>query len=170
VKAARAATTTTTISLGLGLGLGLALAGCAEFPGAGDAGRRVLVDGFVVLTSPVQVPAMAARDAWDDCGSDHPALLLLLPVFFVGRTVEHAVLAAMHGVDLVAAPIHACVGNGPPRIYEPYQLPMPWCTDSDLGHETGELALYDAAGVGGAVIAWWFATIYIPHLFHWIAG
>jgi len=148
----------------------LPLAGCSAFPGAADAGERVLVDGFVALTSPVQVPVMAARDAWNDCGSEHAAMMLLLPVFFVGRACEHVGLAAMHAVDLVAAPIHVCVGNGPPKIYVPYELPMAWYPDAKLGSEAGELALYDAAGVGGLVIAWWFTTIYVPHLFHWFAG
>lgn len=147
-----------------------ASAGCSAFPDAGATGRRVLVDGFVTLTSPVQAPAMAGRDAWDDCGGGPAAKRLLLPVYFVGRLCQHTGLCALHTVDLVAAPIHLFVGNGPPKIYVPYELPMRWQPDAKVGSEAGQLALYGVAGIGGAVIAWWFATIYVPHLFHWFAG
>lgn len=140
---------------------------CSTFPGAADAGRRFLVDGFVTLTSPVQVPAMAARDAWNSCTDDNEKSTFWLPAYFVGYTLYHTGLCALHTLDFAAAPIHLVVGNGPPRIYEPYALPMPRAADSNLGHEVGELALYDAAGIGGVVIAWWFGSTYVPHLFHW---
>jgi len=142
-------------------------AGCSAFPGAADAGRRLLADGFVSLTAPLQVPAMAARDAWAACAGEEGSSKALLPAWFVAFAFEHAGLCALHLVDLTAAPIHLVAGNRPPRIYRPWSLPMERDRDGVLGHEAGELALYGVAGVGGAAIAWWFGTSYVPHVFRW---
>ena len=149
------------------LAQGLIAPGCTTFAGAADAGRRALVDGYVAITAPIQVPAMAGRDAWNACSGEDGASKAWLPVFFVGYALQHAGLSALHLIDLAASPIHLVVGNPPPRIYVPYELPMPRYEDASLGKETGELALYGVAGVGGAIVAWYFATIYLPHIFRW---
>jgi hypothetical protein len=141
--------------------------GCTAFPGAANGGRRALVDGFVSITAPVQVVWMAGRDAWQHCSGEEGSSKLLLPVWFVAHSFEHAGISALHFLDLFASPIHVVAGNGPPRIYEPYEWPMPRVEEAPYGAEVGELALYGAAGVGGAIVAYWFATIYIPNLVSW---
>ena len=151
-------------SVALGL---LAFGGCAAWPEGRAGGERALADAFVTLASPVEIPAMAARDAWKLCHDEPDDSVAWLPLAFLGFTLEHTGLSVLHTFDLAATPIHLLKGDGPPRIYQPYSLPMGRVPDADLGGEAGELALYGIAAIGGSVIAWWFGTSYVPHLFHY---
>jgi hypothetical protein len=144
-------------------------AGCSAFPGAADAGRRALHDTYVTFTAPVQVPCMAAVEAWAACSGEEGSPKVLVPVYFVGYALLEAGLCAMHTIDLTAAPIHLVVGNGPSPIYDTKPFPMERRTAAWSG-DTGELGLYDVGGVAGAVVAYWFGTQYFPHIFHWVLG
>lgn len=144
-------------------------AGCTAFPGAAQAGRRALEDGFVSLTAPVQVPVMAAREAWAAGGGEDGRSRFWLPLDFVGCCFVEAGLCALHALDLVATPVHVVVGNGPAGIYRTDVFPMERQRPA-FGEETGELALYGIGSVAGAAIAWWFGSHYVPHLFRWFTG
>ena len=145
------------------------LPGCSAFPGAKVAGERLKVDGYVFVTSPIQVPWVAARESWQACSGEEGSSKLLLPVYFVGYTLAHTGLATLHTLDLLAAPIHVVAGNGPAGIYRGCEMPL--VRQKPLASaETGELALYDVAGTGGAVLTWWFFFIYIPEAFSFWTG
>lgn len=145
------------------------LNGCETFPGAREAGRRLTVDGYVLVTSPIQVPWVAAKESWEACSGEAGSSKLLLPLYFVGYTVAHTGLAVLHTLDLVAAPIHVVAGNGPAGIYRGCEMPL--VRQKPLfSPETGELALYDVAGTGGAVITYWFVFIYLPEAFSFFTG
>jgi hypothetical protein len=143
--------------------------GCDAFPGASVAGERLKVDGYVAITSPINVPWVAARESWQACSGDEGSSKLLLPCYFVGYTLAHTGLAVAHTLDLFAAPIHVVAGNGPAGIYRGCEMPL--VRQKPLASaETGELALYDVAGTGGAVLTYWFVFIYIPEAFSLITG
>ena len=146
-----------------------AASACSAFPDAGATGERLKIDGFVLLTSPIGVPWVAAVESWSACSGDDGHSKLLLPVCFVGYTLAHTGLAVLHTLDLVAAPIHLVAGNGPAGIYRGCELPL--VRDKPLASSaTGELALYGVAGTGGVLIAYWFVAIYIPEAFSLITG
>jgi hypothetical protein len=146
-----------------------AASACSAFPDAAATGQRLKVDGFVLLTSPIGVPWVAATESWGACSGDEGHTKLLLPVFFVGYTLAHTGLAVLHTLDLVAAPIHLVAGNGPAAIYRGCELPL--VREKPLvSSATGELALYGVAGTGGALIAYWFVAIYIPEAFSFWTG
>lgn len=147
----------------------LGAAGCSAFPHAADSGRRMAQDGFVVLTAPVQVPWVAAREAWAACPGGEGRSRLWLPVWFVGCACGEAVLGVLHAADLLAAPIHLCAGNGPAPIYRGCEFPLQRNVNF-FSAPTGELALYGVAGTGGAAVAWWFGTTYVPGIFRFFTG
>lgn len=143
------------------LGLLPVLLGCTAVAGAPSAGRRLLADLFVVGTSPVQLPAMAARDA--AAGDAGPwEKTLLFPVRFVGGLVRHGALTGLHALDVVATPLHLFDEDEAPRIYTVYRLPMPMAEDAAVGEEAGQILLLSAGTVGGAVIGRWFLLDYLP--------
>lgn len=145
------------------------LVGCDAFPGASVAGERLKVDGYVALTSPIQVPWVAARESWQACSGEEGSSKLLLPAYFLGYTLAHTGLAVAHTLDLFAAPIHVVAGNGPAGIYRGCEMPL--VREKPLASaETGELALYDVAGTGGALLTYWFVFIYIPEAFSFWTG
>ena len=145
------------------------LQGCEASPGVAAAGDRFVVDGFVTFTSPLQVPWVAGREAWDACDGEEKASKLLLPAYFVGYLVAETGLATLHAIDLAATPIHLVAGNGPPGIYRRCEFPLE--RQAPLASRaTGELALYGIAGVGGVVIAYWFGTVYVPALARHLTG
>lgn len=145
------------------------LSGCESTPGTAAAGQRAKVDAFVALTSPVQVPWVAGREAWEACDGEGGASKLLLPFCFVGYLVAHTGIAVLHAADLVVTPIHLVAGNGPPGIYRGCEFPLVRET-SLASRKTGELALYGAAGIGGVFIAYWFTTYYVPALARHLTG
>jgi hypothetical protein len=144
-------------------------AGCATLPGTADAGRRALEDGLVAVMAPVQVPALAAVEAWEAGRGGGALSQLLLPARFVGFCFSEAGLCALHALDLAASPIHLVAGNGPAGIYRLDRFPMERATPA-LSSDSGELALYGVGGAAGAAIAYWFGAYYVPHLFHWFTG
>ena len=131
-------------------------------------GERLGQDLFVVATSPLQVPCVAARDAWE-WTAEPDRSRAWLPIAFVGAVAVHGGLAALHALDVVAAPIHLVAGNGKADVYAGFDLPHV-DAPAALGPAAGELALWGAAGVGGAAIAWWFGSSYVPHLFEVFGG
>jgi hypothetical protein len=143
-------------------------AGCSSIDVAATS-ERLGQDLFVVATSPLQLPWVAARDAWQWTTATPDRSPAWLPVAFVGNAMVHAGLAALHALDLVAAPIHLVAGNGPAEVYAGFDLPHVDAA-APLGPAAGELALWGAAGVGGAAIAWWFGSHYVPGLFELFAG
>lgn len=148
---------------GLVVGALSVVAGCAAFPAPGNSADRLGQDLFVTATAPIQVPWLAARDAWEwSVGPEQSGAWL--PVAFVGGLLLHGGLATLHALDLVATPIHFIAGNGPAEVYAGCELPLERGV-APLGPAAGELALYGAAGVGGVAIAWWFGGTYVPHLF-----
>lgn len=140
------------------------LSSCGTFEGTKAAAERLKVDAFVTFTSPIQIPWVAAREAWAACDGEHGSSRLLLPVYFVGYFVTETGLSALHAIDLAASPIHLIAGNGPPGIYRGCEFPLRR-EKYLISRETGELALYGVAGVGGAAITYWFVTAYIPNIF-----
>lgn len=150
------------------LALALPLAGCALFPAPGASARRLGHDLFVVASSPLQVPLVAARDAWEWSGAPERSRAWL-PVAFVGGVLVHGGLAVLHLADVAATPIHFVAGNGPAPTYDGFALPHRDAPEP-LAPAAGELALYGVAGVGGAAIAWWFGGTYVPHLFRFFTG
>jgi hypothetical protein len=138
------------------------------FPAPGASARRLGQDLWVVVTSPLQLPLVAGRESWEWCGEEGRSRLWV-PFVFVGELVIHGGLAALHGVDIVATPVHFIAGNGPAEVYDGFGLPLER-TDAPLGPAAGVLLLWGAAGTAGAVIAWWFGSTYVPHLFHWFTG
>jgi len=156
-------------SLAAALAASALLQGCESFPGAAAAGQRAKVDAFVAVTSPVQVPWVAGREAWEACDGEGKSSKLLLPAYFVGFFVAHTGLAVAHTFDLVVTPIHLVAGNGPAGIYRGCEFPLE--RQAPLASRaTGELALYGAAGVGGVLIAYWFTTYYVPALARHLTG
>jgi hypothetical protein len=145
------------------------LSGCSAFPGARAAAGRMQLDAFVTLTAPLQVPWLAARAAWAEGAADSGAANLLLPIRLLGHCFAEAATCALHTLDLAAAPIHLVAGNGPAPIYAGCALPLER-REPFASRATGELALYDVAGVGGAAIAWWFGTTYVPGIFRFFTG
>ncbi|MBM4015395.1 MAG: hypothetical protein FJ293_10595 [Planctomycetes bacterium] len=145
----------------------LAVPGCAAVDVAAT-GERVGQDLFVVATSPLQVPWVAARDAWEWTAAPERSRAWL-PLAFLGGVVVHGGLAALHALDVVAAPIHLVAGNGKAQVYAGFDLPHV-DAPAPLGPAAGELALWGAAGAGGAVIAWWFGASYVPNLFAVFGG
>jgi hypothetical protein len=111
------------------------------------------------------VPLVAGREAWEWSGAEGRSRAWL-PVAFVGGFVVHAGVAALHLLDVAATPIHFVAGNGPAEVYDGFDLPLAR-SQEPFGPEVGELALWGSAGAGGAAIAWWFGTSYVPHLFRW---
>lgn len=151
-----------TALLGL-LAAPLLLPGCAACPAPAASCERLGQDLFVVATSPLQVPWIAARDAWEWSGRpDHSRGWL--PVAFVGGVLLQTGLMALHAVDVAATPLHFVAGNGPAAVFDGCALPLER-TAEPLGPAAGELALWGAAGVGGVVVGWWFGHTYVPHLF-----
>ncbi|MBL8840379.1 MAG: hypothetical protein JNL90_02495 [Planctomycetes bacterium] len=142
--------------------------GCMLFPAPAESARRLGQDLFVVVTAPLQVPWVAARDAW--AWTDSPdRSRAWVPLFFVGDLVLQSGLAALHAVDAAVAPLHFVAGNGPAGVYEGFALPhQPAATP--LAPAAGEMLLWGAAGAGGAVVAWWFGGTYVPHLFRFFTG
>jgi len=143
--------------------------GCSAFPDARATGERLKIDGFVAVTSPIQVPWVAARESWEACSGEGKSSKLLLPAYFVGYTLAHTGLALFHTLDLFAAPIHLFAGNGPAGVYRGCEMPLERVKPL-FSRATGELALYDVAGTGGAVITYWFFVIYIPEAFSFFTG
>ncbi len=155
-------------SLAAALVAGALQQGC-ESPGAAAAGERAKVDAFVTFTSPVQIPWVAGREAWEACDGEGKASKLLLPACFVGYFAAHTCYAVLHAADLVATPIHLVAGNGPAGIYRGCEFPL--VREAPLAsRQTGELALYGAAGIGGVLIAYWFTTYYVPALARHLTG
>lgn len=145
--------------------LPLALSSCTTSADVHNGVDRFLVDGYVTLTSPIEVPAMAGRDAWNAIADGGPMAKLALPFVFVGYVGLHTGICALHTLDLVATPIHMIVGNGRPKVYEPYELPMPFVKDAPIGQEAGELALYGVGTTGGLLVAYWYFFIHAPGFF-----
>ncbi len=152
----------------VGLLAALAFQGCAAFPAPAESARRLGQDLFVVVTAPLQVPWVAARDAWNFTdGPDHSRGWV--PLLFVGDCVLQTGLAAFHLIDVAATPLHFVAGNGPAAVYDGFSLPhQP--ADAPLAPAAGEMLLWGAAGAGGVVIGWWFGGTYVPHVFRFFAG
>jgi hypothetical protein len=107
-------------------GLGIALLGLALLSGcqgAANAGKRVAEDGFVVVTSPLQIPTMAARDAATNFESP-AASAAMFPITFPLFILEHAMFTVIHAVDLVAFPVHFFHDVPSTSIYRAYGLPL----------------------------------------------
>lgn len=142
----------------------LLLSHCAAFPGAGSAGRRLGADLFVVLTSPVQIPSMASRDAQEMV--DTPWLsALVFPVTFVLQTARHTLQSALYLVDLTAAPLHLFNDLEEPRIYAPFEFPMVPHEHEQVWREAGEIGLWSIGTLGGLAISIYFYGVYVPGLF-----
>lgn len=137
------------------------LAGCASLPGLSGAGKRLAADLFVIGSAPLQIPAMAARDAWTEV-RDPWLRPVALPVKFVGRALLHTGLTLLHGVDLVALPLHVFRECEPVRIYEAYSLPMAFAPEAAIATEAGEIALWSAGAVGGVAVGYYFFGVYVP--------
>jgi hypothetical protein len=144
--------------------LATGLPGCAAFPGADSGLARVEADAFVVFTSPVQVPAMAGRDAYEMV--DGPWLSVLsLPVTFPLQFLRHTGLTALHLLDLTAAPLHFLSDAGEPEIYRRDVFPMVVDEDAPVAREAGEMALWGAAMWGGIAVSYWLIVDFVPALF-----
>lgn len=144
--------------------LAVVLPGCSAFSGAPSAGRRASADLFVVLTSPVQIPVMAARDAatsfenpWVSAG--------VFPASFVWHTLRHTGLLALYSLDLVATPLHLFNDLEAPRIYRHYEFPMSIPEDAPVAEEAADMALWGIGMVGGTAVSVWFFGYYVPGLF-----
>lgn len=138
--------------------------GCAGFVGADSAGRRLTADLFVIATSPVQIPTMAARDA--QAMIENPFLsALAFPLTFTAQVVRHTAQSAVYLVDLSAAPLHLFNQLEEPKIYTPYEFPMVPHEFEDVWGETGEVLLWSAGSIGGWFISYYFYVIYVPGLF-----
>ena len=123
---------------GITLALLLLLTGCVS---AGRAARRAGEDGFVVLTSPVQIPVTAVRDAF--VAFEHPGLAAAaFPLFFPLHVMEHTLFTAIHAVDLVMFPAFFFYDSPSLNIYEGYDLPL------ERGHKADEIS----QSVGFAVL------------------
>jgi len=158
-----------SLAAALSSGALLLLQGCAAFPGAAAAGERAKIDAFVAVTSPIQVPWVAGREAWDACDGEGKSSKLLLPAYFVGYLLAHTGLAVAHTADLVVTPIHLIAGNGPAGVYRGCEFPLE--RQAPLASRaTGELALYGAASVSSVLIAYWFTTYYVPALARHLTG
>ncbi len=62
----------------------MAAPGCTLFPAPVESARRLGQDLYVVVTAPLQVPWVAARDAWAWTGEEERSRGWL-PIVFVGE-------------------------------------------------------------------------------------
>lgn len=127
---------------GVTLALFLLLAGCVS---AGRAARRAGEDGFVVLTSPVQIPVTAVRDSLT--AFESPGLAAAaFPVFFPLYVMEHTLFTAIHAVDLVTFPAFFFYDSPSLNIYEGYDLPLVRDYNADnISQGVGMIAVFGAA-------------------------
>lgn len=138
---------------GLLAGLLLSLAGCSS-PRVRTAGARIGRDAYVVGTSPVQLPAMSARDAWNifpEPGASAAAFPLTFPLYLV----EHSVLTVIHAVDLAIFPVHFFNEWEPLGIYDTKDFPMKLTKEAHEAFQVG-------SGATAAVALGVLAAIAIP--------
>ncbi len=141
--------------------LSLHPAGCVSEGGKGPWSRAG-VDLFVVASSPIQVPVMAARDGWSVSASSSRALF---PLCFVVELVKHGGLTLLHAVDFVATPLHLVRDADPVQIYVTESFPMQTRERDQVVEESKEAALFGAAFLGGLGVAYYFFAVYVPGLF-----
>jgi hypothetical protein len=117
-----------------------------------------------VLTSPLQIPVMAGRDAallWDSPWLSAATFPLAWPTLMLA----HSGLVALHVLDLASAPLHLLNDLEAPQIYTVYEFPMRLEPDAPLGEEALEMVLWSAGMLGGSAISYWFYVHYVPGLF-----
>ena len=133
-------------------------------PWAASAGRRAAADAYVTFTSPIQIPLMSARDAWQWELVESPVgRAALLPVTLPIQLLKHTGLTALHLLDLVAFPLHLFDEEEAPQVYDRDQFPMVMVQDS--GEEIGDLALWGVAIPGGTAVIYYMVTVLVPALF-----
>ena len=135
----------------LPLVLALQLTGCGT-----AAGRRMGQDAFVVGTSPIQIPVMAARDAARNF--DDPATsAVLFPITFPLYTLEHTVLTLAHAGDLLIFPSHFLSERESLRIYRGIELPLRRGANAQMFEDGLGTTLVFAAAVAAPVL-WFLVT------------
>ena len=101
----------------------------------------------MVLTSPVQIPLMAGRDAasWNE---DPAVSAGFFPITVPLYAVEHVAFTTVYLLDLTVAPIHLFDEREPITIYEPRAFPM---TLTESSREMLEGSLFSVVVVVGTV-------------------
>lgn len=83
---------------------------------------RATEDLFVVVSSPVQVPVMAASSAYDE---ERPAIsIAAFPFTYVYQVMKHTTYASVHAIDLALAPVHLLHDSDSLGIYDKLEFPM----------------------------------------------
>lgn len=135
----------------IALTLAILLAGCHA-----PAGRRMAQDAFVVATSPVQIPVMAARDAARNY--DDPVIsTVMFPLTFTLFAVEHTFLTVAHAGDLLIFPAHFLSERESLDIYRDIGLPLERGLNAGLFSEGVGTTLVFAVAIAGPVF-YWIAT------------
>ena len=119
-----------------------------------SAGQRIGQDAFVVFTSPIQIPAMSARDAirnFPEIGTS----ATLFPVTFPLYLFEHTALSLAHLGDLLIFPAHFFSERDSLRIYRGIGLPLERGPNAKLFSEGVGATLLIAVGIGLPIL--WYA-------------